>query len=149
MKQREDLQPAYYLMFLTRHRDGMQVFGEALSLAQEKWRRAVHDAAVADQLEQLTLLDPEEMFKSDEKHLAEQWQQRIEANLRLLIAEHSTFRIGSHLEAVLTGVAGKACQEHLRVALKRLQAAGVTSSDGKGNDLWRKVVMRTPDTSQP
>jgi len=150
VKQRENLQPVYYLLFLTRHRDGMQVFGEALSLAQEKWRRALHDADIAAEAAcgQATLLDREDMWKLEEKQLAEQWHEQIEANLRTLIAEHARFSIGSQLEAVLAGVAGKARTKHLREALKRLRVDGVITSDSKG-DLWSKVVVRAPAAPQP
>ena len=33
-------QPLYYLLFFTRHPDGMWEFGEALSIAQAQWRQA-------------------------------------------------------------------------------------------------------------
>jgi len=43
VKQREDLQPAYLLVFLTRHRDGMEIFGETLTWVPQLTCDLVHD----------------------------------------------------------------------------------------------------------
>src|SRR5215211_7589212 len=46
VRPRARLKPIYYLVFATRHREGMLVFGEATSLGLERWRRyhAEHEA---------------------------------------------------------------------------------------------------------
>lgn len=44
--QKPEHQSAYYMVFLTRHPDGVEVFGEALSRGLGKWRRAVFDGAI-------------------------------------------------------------------------------------------------------
>jgi three-Cys-motif partner protein len=146
VRQREGLQPAYYLVFLTRHRDGMTVFAETLSLAAEKWRRAVFDEATAaeEARGQFTLVDADQIFKDDERQLADQWHRRIEANVRGLLAHHQTFVVRQKLSEVFAGVLGMAREKHLRVALKRLQAAGLTSSDSRG-DLYNKRVVRATE----
>lgn len=146
VRQRSDLQPAYYLIFLTRHRAGMEVFGEALSLAQEKWRRAVFDEALAATQAggQGMLLDPEAMFAQEEAQRVAQFHDRLEANVRALLGQHERFRVRDEWQAVFDGVLGKAREKHLREALKRLQVAGVTSSDSKGK-LFDKIVVRAPD----
>ena len=143
VRQRELVQPAYYLVFLTRHRDGMEVFAEALSLAEEKWRRAVFDEAAEEgqALGQLLLPYAEDFFRDEEQLLAEQWHTRLEDNVRSLLAREASFVVREKLADVFAGVLGMAREKHLRVALRRLHVAGLTSSDGKG-DLYAKRVVR-------
>ncbi|MHA6627712.1 three-Cys-motif partner protein TcmP [Pseudonocardia sichuanensis] len=147
VKQRDGLQPAYLLVFLTRHRDGMEIFGETLSKAQEAWRREVFDEAFAakrnDAQGALIDIDPDAIFKRQEAELAEQLQGQIEGNLRALLREHERFTVRAKYEAVYTGVEGLARTPHLRKVLKRLHAAGLTTSDGVG-ELYSKVVVRAP-----
>jgi len=135
VRQRPDLKAVYLLVFLTRHRDGMDVFGEALSLAQAKWRRAVFDDAIAATLAggQTMLMEPNEIFKHDEQQLAEQWQDKIEQNVRVLLQVHEQFVVRTKLDEVYAGVLGHARTTHLRKVLKKLHAAGVTSSDSVGS----------------
>lgn len=146
VKQREGLQPAYYLVFLTRHRDGMEYFGEALSLAEAKWRRAVFDLAAEDAAAHGQLLLPylDEFFDDEEKLLTERWYARLEGNVRALLARHDSFIVRDRFNDVFDGVLGMARKTHLREALNRLHAAGLTSSDGKGKDLYGKRVVRAP-----
>lgn len=148
VKHREDLQPAYLLVFLTRHRDGMEVFGETLSTAQETWRRAVFDEAFAalqngDQAA-LIELDPDAMFKRDEQRLAAQWQHQIEQNVRALLREHERFVVRRKSNEVYAGVLGVARTTHLRKVLKKLHSERVTSSDSVAKDLYGKEVVRAP-----
>lgn len=148
VKQREDLQPTYLLVFLTRHRDGMEIFGETLSKAQETWRRAVFDEAFAANQGSvqgvLFELDPDSIFKEQEEQLAERFQDQIEQNIRALLRQHAQFVVRSKYEDVYKSVEGRARTQHLRKVLKRLHAAGVTSSNGVG-DLYPKLVIRAPD----
>jgi three-Cys-motif partner protein len=154
VKQREDLQPAYLLVFLTRHRDGMDVFGDALSKAQERWRREVFDemfTAKQDSgqgsLIDLDLdldLDLDAIFKRQEAELAKNLQDQIEQNLRALLQQAEQFVIRAKYEAVYKSVEGIARTSHLRKALQKLHAAGVTTSDHVG-DLYGKLIIRAPD----
>jgi hypothetical protein len=141
--QRQGLQPAYYLIFLTRHRDGMQVFGESLSLAAEKWRRAVFDEAFASATAsgQSTLMDPDEIFKHEERQLAAQWEERLERNIVGILQHHKSFVVRDLYAEVFDRALGEARTKHLRAALKRLHNSGVTVSDSKG-DLFDKRVTR-------
>jgi three-Cys-motif partner protein len=141
--QRQDLQPVYYLVFLTRHREGLRVFGEALSLAADKWRRAVFDEAVASVAGsgQGMLMDPDELFKYEEQQLAAQWEIRLEQNIRSLLQHHESFIVGQRYDEVFEGVLGLPRIKHLRVVLKKLHVDGVTSSDSKGA-LFDKHVTR-------
>jgi three-Cys-motif partner protein len=143
VKQRGGVQPAYYLVFLTRHSDGMEKFAEALSLAQTTWRRAVFDEEAEDAAAHGQLLLPyvDEFFEDQERLLTEQWYSRLEANVRALVTEHDSFVVRDRFSEVFAGVLGMARERHLRVALRRLHAAGFTSSDGAG-DLYGKRVIR-------
>ncbi|QJY44812.1 three-Cys-motif partner protein TcmP [Pseudonocardia broussonetiae] len=147
VKQREDLQPAYWLVFLTRHRDGMEVFGETLSKAQETWRRAVFDEAFAARQDggqdALITLDADAIFKRQEAELTEQLQDQIELNLRALLRDHERFIVRTKFEEVYKSVEGIARTTHLRKALKRLHDAGITTSNQVG-DVYSKQVIRRP-----
>jgi three-Cys-motif partner protein len=144
VRQRQGQQPAYYLAFLTRHSDGLEVFAEIMSLANEKWRRTVFEEAAEDAHArgQLLLDYADDFLKDEEALLAEQWRARLEDNVRSLLASHESFVVRERLGEVFAGVLGQARQKHLREALKRLHGAGVTSSDSKGADLYGKRVVR-------
>lgn len=144
VKHRQELQPAYYLVFLTRHPDGMKVFAEAVSCAQDKWRRAVFDEAMDAEERQHggpSLFDREDLFKDEERLLHDQWVEQLEDNVRCLLQDTPSFVVRHSLTEVFEGVLGVAREKHLRPALKKLHAEGVTSSDSKG-DLWAKTVIR-------
>jgi hypothetical protein len=127
----------------------MEVFRETLSRAQEKWRRAIFDEALAAARAsgQAMLIDPEEIFRAEEELLAQQWEDRLEQNLRALLRDHERFIVRAKSREVFAGVEGDVRQSHLRKVLKKLYSAGVTSSNGVG-DLYGKEVVRAPD-AQP
>jgi three-Cys-motif partner protein len=141
--QRQDQQPVYYLVFLTRHREGISTFGEAMSLAAEKWRRAVFDEAIASATAsgQSMLIEPDEMFDEQEKALVQQWEERIEQNLMSLLQKHEGFVVFQRYDEIFAGVLGLAREKHLRVVLKKLHASGVTASDSRGK-LYEKRITR-------
>lgn len=152
VRQREGLQPVYLLIFLTRHPDGMQIFGEALSSAQEAWRQAVFNEAFetiqqdGDQVALITI-DPVAAFKSEEQILADQWVNEIERNLRGLLREREQFSVRPNYLRIFGSAAGLAREKHLRKSLQRLEAAGLTTSDSKGK-LYSKLITRAP-AAQP
>lgn len=119
--------PAYYLVFLSRHRDGLELFGESVSLGTAGWRRAIFDEDF-----QNTLFDDEDSFKASEKDLATAWSQEIERNLRRLLAEGSGFNVASKYAEVFGSALGKARNMHLRVAWRTLFKEGVTSTNPTG-----------------
>jgi hypothetical protein len=53
------------LVFLSRHPDGLYLYGNAMSSSQQDWRRAVVPPG--------SLLDDDATFKAAEYHLAEEW----------------------------------------------------------------------------
>lgn len=144
VKQKPEHQPAYYLVFLTRHRDGVEIFGEALSCALGKWRRAVFDEAVAAEAAngQLSLIDPDEQFLHDERCLEDGWHDTIERNVRDLLRRRDQFVVRDEISEILGDTIGRARGKHLRVALKRLAKDGTTSTNGVG-DLYPMRVVRS------
>lgn len=135
VRNRTHLKPTYHLVFLTRHIDGMDVFGEALSLGLQRWREAVYAIENKD-----SLFDDEEAFKASEKALETDWIAEIEGNLRKLLGEGSGFTIVSKYADVYGNTAGKARTKHLRAAWKRLYADGVTTTNASGTPLLTKRI---------
>ena len=136
VRNRPSLRAAYHLVFLTRHADGLEVFGEALSLGLEKWRRAVFEVESEG-----ALFADEDTFRDDERALAQEWQDEIAANLTQLLETQARFRILDKYSEVYGDALGKARSKHLRAAWKKLHSDGVTKTDSKG-DLIQKVIER-------
>lgn len=137
---------AYLLLFLTRHRAGLEKYGDTLSRAQGEWRRFVFDKEFATTQAdgQGTLLDLDRWFEDTERRLAEGWQNRIEQNVRALLRGHEWFVVRSKFEEVFGGVLGEARETHLRAVLRKLSDEGVTTSNQVGKDLYGKKVVLTP-----
>jgi three-Cys-motif partner protein len=129
--------PIYHLVFLTRHRDGMAVFGEALSLGLKEWRRAVAEADYDEGM----LFTPDEIIKHDESVLDGRWIQDIEGNLRRLLAEGKGFVIQDRYKEVFGATVGLARTTHLRAAWKTLHKEGVTPIDSTGKKLIEKRIV--------
>lgn len=125
-------QPIYSLVYLTRHRDGMALFGEALSLAQADWRKAVAKTGT---------LDDEEFLAEAERTLAGEWHQEILRNTRRLLAERPSIQLGLAGADVYGAALGYARGTHLRKALKELYSSGEIVTEPKG-DLWKLTVTR-------
>jgi three-Cys-motif partner protein len=120
--------PIYYLVFLTRHRDGLHVFGESLSLATTAWRRTLwtkHNVG--------SLFEGEEAFKANEAALAAQWIDEIEKNLLHCLVKYGALRVRDHYAEVVGSTVGKTRETHLRASWNRLYKAGVTKTDSNGN----------------
>jgi three-Cys-motif partner protein len=141
--QKQGQQPAYYMIFLTRHTAGLEKFTDALSLAYGKWRRAVFDEAMAAATSsgQGLLTDPDEEFREAEAALAANWIDVIEAGLRDVLAAEEKFIVLEHMGEVFGTALGYAREMHLRTAMKRLQADGSIYTVVKGS-LWKLPVVR-------
>jgi three-Cys-motif partner protein len=118
----------YHLVFLSRHPDGLHLFGEALSSAQEKWRRTIWDVETRG-----TLFGGEDNYRHSEEVLANGWIDEIERNLRAALQDHGRFRVAGHYAEIYGKALGLARQKHLRTAWKRLHADGTISTDSKGD----------------
>lgn len=141
VKPRADLKPVYYLIFATRHMDGMLYFGESASLGLQAWRR-YHAKLAADG----TLFDIdgawEQDWEAEETILKAQWVDAITNRLAGELAKGEPFRIIDRPDQVFGDLLGVARTLHVRAAIKKARAAGHTSTDPKGvADLWRLTLM--------
>lgn len=136
VRNRSDHQPVYHLVFFTRHREGLYLFGDALSLAQQEWRRACQPPP---REEQPTLFGDIDMFAIEETARVERWVDAIAANIERLLVQ-GDFVVGEKYTAVFGDTIGEARQMHVRAAIKRLYAAGRTSCNGKGNVVDLRVT---------
>lgn len=127
-------QARYSLVFLSRHPDGLMVFGEALSRAQEDWREALVEG---------TLLGEPASLKAAEEALAAVWVAKLKDNVRTLVQKHPRFVIRTKYAEIMGALAGHARMTHLRTALKELHKEGeLSSDDGRGSPLWDQTVVR-------
>lgn len=90
-------------MLFTRHREGMWLFGEAVSLAQVEWRRVQLPPA-----DDGMLWNPADSFDGEEATLAQGWVRTIRANIERILQTQGTFVIYDHQAEVMEGVLGKA-----------------------------------------
>jgi three-Cys-motif partner protein len=134
VRNRANLKPVYHLVFLSRHPDGMSVFGEALSLGLQRWREEIHRIENED-----SLFDDDESFKASERALEDAWIKKIEENLRALLAQGSSFTILSKYAEVFGDTLGLAREKHLRAAWKKLYSEGATATDSKGKLLAKRI----------
>jgi three-Cys-motif partner protein len=132
VRNRADLKPAYHLVFLTRHRDGMYVFGEALSLGLQRWRKVIFA------IENEGSLFDESIFEANEQSMADGWIAEIAANLRRLLADGG-FNVADRYAEVYGKAIGKAREKHLRAAWKQLHAEGHTSTDSRGKLVTKRI----------
>ena len=112
MSRRPDGPTIYHLVFLTRHRDGLWQFNEALSGALEEY----HDYCHKDQFD----LDP---IEEREKR----WIAEIEANVIELLRSGS-FVLDRKLDVVCGDSLGYAREKHFRRAIKNLHSNGMTAT---------------------
>lgn len=135
VRPRADLKPLYYLIFATRHPDGLVAFGEAASLGLKAWRRYHAEVAAADTL----FADGtwEAAWKEQEAILDKQWIETLSERIAAELAEGTPFSILERADDVLGDLAGVARGTHFRSAIKKVLAEGLTVTDPKGEkDLW-------------
>ncbi|MEU1812351.1 three-Cys-motif partner protein TcmP [Micromonospora aurantiaca (nom. illeg.)] len=135
VRNRAHHKPLYYLVFLTRHRDGFTEFAEALSLGLAQWRKAVYDLENAD-----TLFADEATFLASEQALENGWINEIEQNLRRLLGEGKPVAISKRYSEVYGKAAGQARQTHLRKAWTRLYPDVTRTSPRGKNRLLQELI---------
>ncbi|NTW39046.1 MAG: three-Cys-motif partner protein TcmP [Cellulomonadaceae bacterium] len=131
VRPRADLKPIYYLVFASRHHAGMETFGEAASLGLERWRR--YNASMAARK---TLFGGdnswEAAFKQQEATLKARWVDGIAQRLTEELAKGHAFRVIDRYTEVFGDAVGLARGLHLRAAIKKVLAAGKTSTNPVG-----------------
>lgn len=119
VKNREHHKPVYYLIFFTRHRDGMWLFNNAVSSAQHEWRK--HLAPPPWEPDPTLLLDipREPSFEDEERTRENSWIATLKTNIYNLTGS-GEFWIGTKMPKVYEGVLGEAREKHVRCAVKEL-----------------------------
>lgn len=128
VRNRAHHQVAYYLLYFTRHRDGAWLFGEAVSLAQVEWRRALLPPPVEGML-----FSEADNFDEEEKQREQEWIAVIRRNIQDLQQKQGSFKVDDHLPQIMSGVLGEARQKHIRAAVKELYREGKTGCNGVGD----------------
>lgn len=125
---RWDGPPAFYLMLLTRHRDGLWNFNEFMSSANEKLREhALARGALVPEL-----FEP-----------AARYDEILQRNILVLLNVHTAFKVSNCLSEVYGEVVGFARATHVRAAVKALVASEmVTAKDEKGREGGKGDVDR-------
>jgi len=131
VRTRADLKPLYYLVFATRHRDGLLYFGESASLGQEKWRRYHAEHNASDDLFGAAE-DWEIEWKAQEALLKAKWIDTIAERLTTELAKGEAFRIIERPAEVLSDLVGVVRNVHMRAAIKNVHTAGKTSTNPTG-----------------
>jgi three-Cys-motif partner protein len=131
VRNRINQEPRYYLVFLSRHPDGLWEFAEGLSLATDVWRGAC-DEALSRGMEPLFDL---------EEPMEEKWIQTIAVNIDTMIASRAApFAVRQCYGEIMGDTLGLARSKHIRAAVKRLYNLGRTATEGKG-DVAKMVIF--------
>lgn len=142
VKPRAELKPVYYLIFATRHIDGMVAFGEAVSLGLERWRKHNAELAAEDTLFG-DASDWEAAWKAAEGTLRTQWVDTLESRLSAELAKGQAFRILERTEEILgDDLVGLVRTLHLRAAINKVLAANKTTTNPRGVDDLYNLVLK-------
>lgn len=141
VKNREHHKPVYYLIFFTRHLDGMWLFNESVSLASAKWREVLAPPPWEPDEDLLFDMPTAPSFGEEESTRATHWVAEIEANIERLI-QAGDFVVGAKMTEVYGRTLGEAREMHVRRALKALRDAGKIESDAKGEIRTKRVIRQ-------
>jgi hypothetical protein len=146
VRNRPDLQPVYYLVFFTRHPDGVWVFNGALARANRVWRRHVAPAPPPSEGMLFEIDDP---FDEAEARFRRAAQDRFKINVQRRLGEIGAFVLGRELVVLLDDqIEGQVGEPEMRAALKELHDEGKIPTKIVGvRKLHRLVVQPSGDTS--
>lgn len=121
--------PAYLLILLTQHPDGMWLFHEAVSNAMEVYREHCggDDGTLFGSGAGLDIREHE-------------WVGHIRSNISTLLDETPSFVVQNKMTEVYGKALTFAREKHVRRAIKELHAAGRTSTTGVGKVQTMRVV---------
>lgn len=141
VRPRADLKPLYYLVFATRHIDGMLAFGESSSLGLERWRKYHAELGA----EGTFFADDnlwEQDWKAQEAVLKAKWVETLADRLTNELAKGESFRIIDKSGEILgDDLAGVVRGTHLRAAIEKVLDAKKTPTSPKGvKDMWRLTL---------
>jgi three-Cys-motif partner protein len=130
VKNRKNHKPIYYLIFFTRHGDGIWLFNEAVSGASADWRHV--QAPPLQQPNADLLFDmPQPSFEDEEERRASDWVRIIQGNVQRLL-QAGAFVVGEKSAEVYGSTLGEARETHVRRAIKNLYESGLTGTSGVG-----------------
>lgn len=140
VRPRANLKPIYYLVFATRHIDGMLAFGESASLGLQQWRR-YHAELAAETTLFGEAADWEQNWKSEEAGLKAQWIDTIADRLTTELAKGEGFRVIDRPDQIFGDLVGVARGLHLRAAIYKVLADKKTTTSPKGvEDIWHLIL---------
>ncbi len=142
VKNREHHKPIYYLIFFTRHPDGMWLFNQAVSGASKDWREHLAPAPWKANESLLFDIRTERTFEEEEAERAEAWVEQIKANIVELLAA-GPFVVGRKISRVYGTTLGEAREMHVRAAIKALHKEQRTPSTGVG-DVSKMLLQPMP-----
>lgn len=149
-------EPLFLLVLFTRYRYASWKFNEAVSHANREWRRACWrqdltfdeqpepDLFGADVTQQLRETASEKRW-SDQQHALEQgWVTTIADNVRQLLQERGSVRLGDHLPEVYGSTLSLARDTHVNQAWAALVASGEASPKAPNTpSLHRAIISRS------
>lgn len=131
VRKREHHKPVYYLLFFTRHRDGLWFFNDAVSKAAQEWRESLAPPPWEPDPDMLFDIQTKPSFAEQEAARERRWIQQLERNIESLL-DRGPFVVGEKIVEVYGETLGEARDKHVKRAIKNLYAAGRTSSNGRG-----------------
>ena len=127
VRPRAGLKPLYYLVFATRHVDGILAFCESASLGLQEWRK--YHARVSAEGTLFGENDAWEEWKAQEELLKKQWVDKLAARLTAELAKGESFRIIDRPEVILgDDLVGVVRALHLRAAINKVRDEGKTTT---------------------
>jgi hypothetical protein len=136
--------PLYHLVFATRSKHGLWVFGDALAKAQREWRAAQYDDEPDDPQEAGVLFGASELLADLEDRLRREATAAIRENLLRLLDQQSEFRLLDQVRDVFGAWYGIARETWVRQAIKDIHQDGLTPSPGTGKRI-REVRVSRPN----
>lgn len=121
--------PLYYLVFGTRHPDGVWFFADAVARSAKKWRDTL---AAREEEERPTLAGIIETQEELNSKLEERACEAIQDNILKLLETHGDFVVGKFPGEVFGAFFGEVTEKVVRRAIKELKRKGLTSSPGVG-----------------
>jgi three-Cys-motif partner protein len=131
--------PLYYLVFGTRHPDGVWFFADAVARSAKKWRETL---AAREEEERPTLVGIIETQEELNNKLEERACEAIQENILELLETHGDFVVGKYPGEVFGAFFGEVTEKVVRRAIKELKSKGLTSSPGEGPRIDQIEVTR-------
>lgn len=131
-------QPVYFLIFVTSSNYGLWVFGNAASIAREKWLEALGPDADAE----TGMLFPMETVAHQIATERDRALTVIKANLRRLVEDGQAKKIVDHVLAVFGEAYGEAHERTFNAAVRELLKAGEIELVEKAKSPYNHVIRR-------